>query len=100
MLDADVYDPGKLKPRKDSTKFPSHHTPKAKDAAKGLYIYQFTFDGIELELQVQFTAQQDITGKSAITASSQQNIPGTARIVSPVKAPDPNPGLEAWFKST
>jgi hypothetical protein len=68
-LDADVFNPGESKPIKDFKKFPSHQTPKKKDASTGLYIYEFEFEGTKLSLQIQLTRVQEISGTACIEAA-------------------------------
>jgi hypothetical protein len=66
MLDADFYTPGETKPLEDKQLKCLHHTSK-KPNADGLWVYDFKFADLSLQLYLKVTREQT----------------GIARIVSP-----------------
>jgi hypothetical protein len=59
MLDADFYPPGQSEPIKRMRRHPAHHTPKALDPRTKVWLYDFRFE--ELEMQLVFRVTRKLT---------------------------------------
>jgi hypothetical protein len=71
-LDADFFTPGGRKPLREPQFKHVHHTLKTRNPDTGLLVYDFNFAGLSLQLVLELTREQSISGTARIVRPDQK----------------------------